>query len=147
MLVILMKNLKIPIILILFLIIITFSGCVEEKSEKKINEKDEIISSISYLINHSEEYINKTITIEGTVTMGPTTCTMMMCPPENPCCNSCGAQLVLYDNTSMIDTSGSCGGTECNMTCSPLELHKTYKVTGIWKNNILEIISYELINS
>lgn len=116
-------------------------------NEFTIVEKVENISSIGYLVNHSDEFINKTISVKGTVIMGPPICTTMMCPPDVPCCNACSAQLMLYDNTSMIEVSGICGRSGCDWICSPLELHKTYKVTGNWTNDILEIISYELLSS
>ena len=116
-------------------------------NEFTILEKIENISSIGYLVNHSDEFFNKIICIKGTVTMGPPVCTAMMCPLDDPCCNACSAQLMLYDNTSMIKVSGSCSNSGCDWICSPLELHKTYKVTGNWTNDILEIISYELLYS
>lgn len=107
------------------------------------------ISSIEYLVNHSEEFINKTICVTGTVDHGPGVFLAYMCPPDDPCCQSSSADLLLYGETGKIKISnGYCFGDNCgNWECSPLELNKKYKVIGNWTNDGLKLISFEQIHS
>lgn len=63
------------------------------------------------------------IAIKGVLHAGPPICTLMACDTANPCCNSCGADLRLFDDPSQVDREGiytteeganlGCGGNEC----------------------------------
>ena len=138
-----------------------YNDCIDDFSVKNWSESfsvysneftivdfSENISSIEYLFNHSSAFEGEKICLRGIVFMDAPICTAMMCPPDNPCCNACSpAVLMIYDETGMIKTSRICGVSECDLGCDPFEMYKTYKITGNWTNEILEIISFEMIIS
>ncbi|MFO0745756.1 MAG: hypothetical protein U1F43_08790 [Myxococcota bacterium] len=64
------------------------------------------------------------VAVKGIIDARAAMCTKLGCSPANPCCNSCGANLALYDDKAQMETSSgiiaeedgaalSCGGNEC----------------------------------
>ncbi len=77
------------------------------------------------------------VKVSETVWVGSPSCSLIECPKENPCCNSCFAQLFIGDAKLPIvllgrDTMFGCQGTECNIrtSCEPLEPGGRYRVWG-----------------
>ena len=99
--------------------------------------------------------LNKEITVQGTAVVGWRICTLIMCPHDQTCCNSCSGNLMLSGDGNITLTGSwngteiGCGGTECALTCSPLEEGKQYRVTGTWKSSqgeyALELKNFEEI--
>ena len=81
--------------------------------------------------------VGTNITLEGLAVAYNVVCTQAACPPETPCCNTCGAPLALAGDQTKIRLRGSyelrpvgCFGTECNQTCYPLTIWQRYQVSG-----------------
>ncbi len=111
---------------ILLIGVLFVSGCVQAEL------------TIKTLAENGEQYVGKEVNVSGIADVGKTICTLIMCEPENPCCNACGGDLVLKDGGSSIEIRGEyggkpagCGGDNCNITCHPLEKGKMYRVSGI----------------
>lgn len=63
------------------------------------------------------------IDLTGTATAAALECTDLACPPEDPCCNTCIAA-VLVDGVRLaggpcFDPAPLCAGSECAQTCRP----------------------------
>ncbi len=77
--------------------------------------------------------------ISGTV-YAEKACTLMGCPVENQCCNSCGGNIYIAETVDSmdrvyvakgIDDFYTCAGTECEVSCdSPFVEGMEYEVTG-----------------
>lgn len=68
---------------------------------------------------------------------GQQTCGTLICPKDNPCCNTCSALLFIGDENFPIVLNGKgmaigCNGNECDVfdTCSPLNPKLSYWVWG-----------------
>jgi hypothetical protein len=68
---------------------------------------------------------------------GQQTCGALVCPTDNPCCNTCSALLFIGDENFPIVLNGKgmaigCNGNECDVldTCSPLNPKLSYWVWG-----------------
>ncbi|MFN7131884.1 MAG: hypothetical protein ACK4N5_07370 [Myxococcales bacterium] len=81
--------------------------------------------------------VGSIVVVEGQLHLGMTICSQMKC--EIPCCNRCGAALVLGGDAEgkgglHLATQGgssiSCGGSECDFTCPGMAPGNTYRVTG-----------------
>ncbi len=107
---------------------------------------------ISELINNKENFVDKTVTIKGKTSLSDLVrCTLQFCSEENPCCNSCSGNLVLKSENIQIELTGKeikCTGTNCDITCSPLQKNKEYIITGKFSEQnskySLEITDYKL---
>jgi hypothetical protein len=117
------------------------------------NHQNAQVYSPQEVIAHGDVLLNRTITVRGTARASLRVfCTLMACPAENPCCNTCGAALQLCDAAACITLSGEetgrqvgCSGNECDLTCSPLQQGMESQVVGIWRQrdfggNVLELI-------
>ncbi len=120
-----MVCLKTIILLSALLLIALVSGCVQKTL------------TVTDIIEKKDEMINQQISIEGIAGIDKLRCTLMACPVENPCCNSCGGSLALSDDRNSIGIRGqyegkgvSCSGSECSQSCYPLERGKKYTITG-----------------
>jgi len=78
------------------------------------------------------------IKIEAKVWMGSPTCTLQVCPPEDPCCNNCFAQLNIGTTTIPMVLLGDglaigCQGSECDFEqmCKPIVPGKWYWIWGM----------------
>lgn len=96
--------------------------------------------------------VGSRVTVEGVADAGRNRiCTQRYCGPKNPCCNACGASLVLRDPSGPSElrlvrkggASYSCGGSSCALTCQPLTKGQRYRVVGILRaGGKLEVISF-----
>lgn len=97
--------------------------------------------TVADLLADVEGYDGHTVTLEGTITTLLAYCTKMACWEANPCCNSCGAGQMLFDDAGVTDstfgvslaTEGQlwgCSGDECSYqdTCT-VEAGR-YRITG-----------------
>jgi len=111
--------------------------------------KDECIVPYSYkpvdfedLFADPGAYDGASIAVYGKAGVGMAMCTLMACFPDNPCCNSCGASLMVRgENPShkltLMDgqvAQVGCSGTECDFmdNCKPLEPGNQYTVWGVF---------------
>ncbi|MEM7820649.1 MAG: hypothetical protein QW751_00405 [Candidatus Aenigmatarchaeota archaeon] len=95
------------------------------------------------VIQQKDFLLGKSITVEGVATFGLERCTLLVCVPEHPCCNTCDANLILAGTEQNITISGewkgrqvACKGNECGLTCWPLKEGRRYHVSGIWSSNL-----------
>lgn len=69
-----------------------------------------------------DELDGQLVLLTGTATTGPVSCTDLACPPEDPCCNECQAN-VSVDGIAIVSSecisSVGCTGTECRLVCVP----------------------------
>lgn len=77
------------------------------------------------------------VKVSETVWVGSPSCSLIECPEDDPCCNTCFAQLFIGDAKLPIvllgrDTMFGCQGTECDIqtSCEPLEPGVRYRVWG-----------------
>lgn len=80
--------------------------------------------SVSELRANPEFYNGRVVVVRGALKTGYGFCTKMACPDTNPCCNSCGSELLLVDQSADSPDSGigfhengqalGCSGNECN---------------------------------
>ncbi|MBM4389018.1 MAG: hypothetical protein FJ088_14855, partial [Deltaproteobacteria bacterium] len=83
-------------------------------------------------------YNGAPVYLTGDVKVGPAMCTLMACSPENPCCNSCGASMEIYDGSGMIELNSGgigqvgCGGNECTYmnNCKPFSPDPGFLIWG-----------------
>ena len=97
------------------------------------------------VLHQKDSLLGKSITVEGIAAIGLERCTLMACTQEQPCCNSCAANLILTGDGANITVSGEwegkevgCEGNDCGLTCWPLEEGKRYSVSGIWNSSLGE---------
>ncbi len=113
--------------------------------------------TVAELEANPTEWDGVRVNIDGHIQNEPAICTQMACPPENPCCNQCGAGQVLVDGASatgaslVLEQNGetfACGGNNCdydqNCTVDPTG---KYRVVGVFRTgqyqNMIEVESYE----
>ena len=105
------------------------------------------------VVNNSESLVGQNVTIRGIVQMSNfVTCTEEECSEDNPCCNSCTAELELTGKESRIAISGKdigCSGDICSLTCEPMLVGNTYDVNGVLKgspsNFYLEVENFTMV--
>ncbi|MEO1339254.1 MAG: hypothetical protein AAFV29_26675, partial [Myxococcota bacterium] len=76
------------------------------------------------------------IVLTGTSTSGAQFCTARACPPDNPCCNICNADVVVDAITfasSACFSNVGCRGTECGLVCQPPTLGLPGRYRGIFR--------------
>ena len=109
----------------------------------------------TFVIENSEDLMGKEVSVKGTAKFGEIGgCTEEYCPPGSGCCNSCDVQLILESEGESIVLSGRYNNKvvscwvyqDCSQSCYPLELDKSYIVTGTWDGRSLDLISYTLID-
>ena len=64
------------------------------------------------------------IAVVGTATVGEQRCSSIPCPLDNPCCNTCSAELTIGGvalGESDCFMAPGCTGNECELTCRPNE--------------------------
>ncbi len=116
----------VPILLVvLATVTATLSGGDKSSAEK---------TDIEEIVQNLDKWTGERVTVNGTASAN-IVCTQMACTSENPCCNTCGGDLFLRsDNGSLMlefpNSTGSCSGNNCNITCQPLERGKDYKLEG-----------------
>lgn len=103
------------------------------------------------VIDQQDEWLNKTITVQGVVGTHWMSCTEEACDPGS-CCNTCFGSLALFsdiDSFAQVRGQGAyayecnrpaiglefsngdgCQGNECEISCEPLQLGERYVVTG-----------------
>jgi hypothetical protein len=63
------------------------------------------------------------VDVVATASIGPVNCTRRACPSENPCCNTCTADLLLDGQLPLVPGACAarvgCSGDECNVVCTP----------------------------
>lgn len=120
--------------------------------EFTIKEKISEILTIDYVLKHSGELINKSISVKGTANNNKN---RVVCT-KGPGCNKCYSPLILEENGQSIEISGRlvntviiCTGTDCEgiKECKPFTKDKSYIVTGIWNGKSLDIESWTEKNS
>ncbi|MBI2971698.1 MAG: hypothetical protein HYY37_04755 [Candidatus Aenigmarchaeota archaeon] len=91
----------------------------------------------SEIAKNADAYVGTLVTVRGTADASGIVCTLAVCPPADPCCNSCGGALVITDGVMQLALEGTyqgkhvgCGGTNCDITCYPLAKGGQYTVNG-----------------
>ncbi len=82
---------------------------------------------------------------------GDTACTLVACPGDNPCCNTCGGSATLVGSEfaylyHVTEGKLSCSGNECSVSCpySGRQLRLVGKVVKAWDDKLaLEHVSLE----
>lgn len=81
--------------------------------------------TVADIVANPSKYEGRYVGIRGHLQAGIPMCTKMACGPDNPCCNSCGGSLKLYDEANQfmsvqgLEVKGDdgehygCGGNEC----------------------------------
>ncbi len=96
--------------------------------------------------NYVDTRIGKIISVEGRTQLGDIFCTLMGCI-NDPCCNRCWSSLILNTTEEPLHLIGediNCTGTECGITCSPIQAGRLYIIEGILRDPMtLEVIDYE----
>ncbi len=75
------------------------------------------------------------VEVVGTATRTPYACTELPCPKENPCCNTCAADIIV-DGVLPLAADAcfgprvGCAGTECAQTCQPALLGLPNRFVG-----------------
>lgn len=97
---------------------------------------------VSEVLERKEDFLGKEIRVKGEVSAETVRCTMVECPEENLCCNSCFGNLALKRNNGTLTLHGKyrnksvgCSGNNCNLTCWPLGRGEEYAVKGILKRS------------
>lgn len=118
-------------------------------SEDKVLSTDEVLAE-------GEQLAGQMVSIVGTVDQEPkfVICTFIKCSAEDPCCQGCGANLVISSSTnSYIYLKGNyegksvyCSGSNCGLDCYPIEAGSVCQVNGELerKERISGIIEYYL---
>lgn len=99
------------------------------------------------LVRSIGEHVGREVVLEGTLGHCELECTMMLCGEGDPCCNDCGAALVLVEDgagatacfhrrrpaeeANAVLLNGTCGGSECEITCGKLTKGARYRVRGV----------------
>src|SRR3989344_6019715 len=108
----------------LFLILVLVAGCVS--TEQSL--------SVSSVLNNTEKYLDKEISVTGKASVYGLRCTKVFCSEDNPCCNDCGGSLALEESGKKLPIDGvSCKGNECEQDCGSFEIGKEYTITGFLK--------------
>ncbi|MEZ4459234.1 MAG: hypothetical protein R3E66_05825 [bacterium] len=81
-------------------------------------------TTVAELLTNPATYSGHHVVVRGAFVTGFGYCTKMACPIENPCCNSCGAELMLADSVDAVPADAiqftddgntlGCSGNECN---------------------------------
>jgi hypothetical protein len=105
------------------------------------------------VMQQKDNLLDKTITVIGKAEVGRQICTLAVCNPDTPCCNTCSGSLMLSGGANITLAGGwqnqqvGCGGTNCIVSCWPMQEGKTYSVTGVWNKSYgeyaLEVKSFE----
>jgi len=78
--------------------------------------------------------VGRVITVKGKLEIVSSACTQAVCPPENPCCNSCNYQLGFrldkYRSIYLHGINSGCPGNSCRAECRSIQPGKTYRITG-----------------
>jgi len=90
------------------------------------------------LFKNPAQYNGKKIFIYAEPTADHAMCTLMYCGQNNPCCNSCGASMMVkLDGQELMlkgtqDLKVGCGGNNCNwqQNCTPFTLGESYYIYG-----------------
>jgi len=97
---------RMAITLLLLMLVILSSGCIANTY------------SPDAVIKQASELSGKTISINGELKMDDCICTMMTCPPENQCCNSCDCNLVFTGKSGKIILwNRKCSTKNCETVC------------------------------
>jgi hypothetical protein len=108
------------------------TACIPVGECSELGMIDEI-EMIRMLIERQELYLK----VKAQAWMGPASCTFLKCPEDDPCCNTCFAQLFIGTEFLPIVLLGQglvfgCQGSECNMEgeCRPMDPGDWYWVWG-----------------
>jgi hypothetical protein len=115
--------------------ILVLAGCYSAE------HRNENVLSPQTVLANKDVLLNRVITVRGTATASLRVfCTLMACPEENPCCNTCGADLQLCEAGSCISLSGDeagiqvgCSGNECGLICFPFQQGTVHRISGVWR--------------
>ncbi len=119
--------------------LVLISGCVtsngsNQTQDNQSNQTQDLVLEVSEVLANKDQYLGKPVSVKGLVSNGPAICTQIFCSPNEPCCNSCAADIVIGDKISIRGELGGkaigCGGNECDLNCGSFEPGKSYKVTG-----------------
>lgn len=83
-------------------------------------------TTVAALLANPTAFAGHYVAIVGTVAARGPICTKMACSPANPCCNQCGASLLLWDSAAQVNASAGlalnvdgvtqgCSGNECTV--------------------------------
>lgn len=93
------------------------------------------------VMQQKDGLLDQTITVVGKAEAGRQICTLALCGPDTPCCNTCSGSLLLTGGANITLSGGlqnqqvGCGGTNCRLDCWPMQEGKTYSVTGVWSKS------------
>ncbi|MFB6180321.1 MAG: hypothetical protein ABEJ93_00425 [Candidatus Nanohalobium sp.] len=142
--------------LLLTLTVIAAAFIVSQSADNVFTE-DEGLENDSGSLNGSEDLNSskegRRVVWTGKAVRGQELCTMMYCGDENPCCNTCGADVMLKVNGSKVRITGKgvegCSGNNCRMNCTP-QTGRNYRVEGRFINNsdekVLKVDNLEVLN-
>ncbi len=107
-------------ILILFIFVLFLLGCTPENA-----------ISTEQFVSNKESYLNQEVQIKVTPQVNKKLCTMQFCSGEEPCCNSCSAQLSINYNEETIPIIGTnCEGNNCELNCEPIKQNQEQIIKG-----------------
>lgn len=108
---------------------------------------------ISVDVTPAEVYANagawtgRRLTVLGKVEVISTACTLVGCPPDNPCCNRCSSRLGFrIDEWHSLELRGEgigCGGDSCRQDCRPMQDGRVYRITGVLDGREVYYINVE----
>jgi hypothetical protein len=128
--------------------------CVEQQGVREAGEFARAISSRGTFRDgrHNTDPAPGTHTVQGFAHRGSTVCTEEVCWSKDPCCNSCGAQVMLLgkpridvDNDPEIEyglTIGVCKGDDTLVCCTLPTGGAPLQVTFLYDGNELRPTSF-----
>lgn len=100
-----------------------------------IFQQEQEAYSVDEAVEAASQLDGENVEVQGEAVKGRAICTQMACFDDNPCCNTCSAQVKLEENRSIIlrGEEIGCSGNNCQVNCTP-ETGKTYLVKGTLEN-------------
>lgn len=74
------------------------------------------------------------VTLQGVTRFVHGSCTKMLCPPGNPCCNNCSGRVLLHDDGEghgAFLSAPACQGSNCELRCGDMQANASYEVHGV----------------
>lgn len=101
--------------------------------------------TVAELTANPTMYDGRVVLVRGALMAGHGYCTKMACPIENPCCNRCGAQMLLTDSLDASPAEGieflengatlGCSGSECDYMDACNDLTGKVWTVGVFRHD------------
>jgi hypothetical protein len=101
--------------------------------------------TVAELSANPTAYDGRVVLVRGALMAGHGYCTKMACPVENPCCNRCGAQMLLTDSLDASPGEGieflengttlGCSGSECDYMDACNDLTGKVWTVGVFRHD------------